>query len=235
MAREYNTKNLKVVANGTAKLHICKAGETDATHYIDPKAGQVVGVNHVTGAVLEDDVQASDGAMEPALEEYRAALEQSMNTYIARQYYEDTALCSVYAKGSELTVVISAEKLNLRNFWSGQWLSTWKAEVASTEVKVEGLIKVRAHYFEDGNVQLQTSKTVKPVSLPKSAAAELAEAISSQISTEEKLLQEGLEDMYQGMTDETFKAMRRVMPVHRNKVSWNINEARLNANLTAGK
>ena len=35
------------------------------------------------------------------------------------------------------------------------------------------------------------------------------------------------------MTEETFKAMRRVMPVHRNKVSWNINEARLNANLTS--
>ena len=40
---------------------------------------------------------------------------------------------------------------------------------------------------------------------------------------------------YTGMTEETFKAMRRVMPVHRNKVSWNINEARLNANLTSGK
>jgi hypothetical protein len=37
--------------------------------------------------------------------------------------------------------------------------------------------------------------------------------------------------MYGNMTDETFKAMRRVMPVHRNKMNWNINEVKLNQNL----
>jgi len=42
---------------------------------------------------------------------------------------------------------------------------------------------------------------------------------------------EGLEEMYGNMTDETFKAMRRVMPVHRNKMNWNINEVKLNQNL----
>jgi hypothetical protein len=30
---------------------------------------------------------------------------------------------------------------------------------------------------------------------------------------------------------ERVKAMRRVMPVHRNNMNWNINEVKLNANL----
>lgn len=232
MAREYNTKTMKMVASGDSKIHICKAAEQDATHYIDPKSGQVVGVNHVTGTVLEDDTQPAAGPMEPGLEDQRAALEQVLSEYIANQYYDDTALCSVYAKGSTLSVVISAEKLNLRNFWSGSWISTWTIEVGPASMDVAGEIKVRAHYFEDGNVQLQTKKACKSTSIPKGGAADVASAVQSHIATEEKILQEGLEEMYTGMTEETFKAMRRVMPVHRNKVSWNINEARLNANLT---
>mmetsp|Transcript_72017 Transcript_72017/g.204420 ORF Transcript_72017/g.204420 Transcript_72017/m.204420 type:complete len:131 (-) Transcript_72017:904-1296(-) len=53
------------------QIHICKAAEQDATHYIDPKSGQVVGVNHVTATLLEDDTQPAAGPMEPALEEQR--------------------------------------------------------------------------------------------------------------------------------------------------------------------
>ncbi len=55
----------------TGQIHICKAAEQDATHYIDPKAGQVVGVNHVTGTVLEDETQPAAGPMEPGLEDQR--------------------------------------------------------------------------------------------------------------------------------------------------------------------
>ena len=37
--------------------------------------------------------------------------------------------------------------------------------------------------------------------------------------------------MYDNMTNETFKAMRRIMPISRTKMKWNINEIALNKNL----
>lgn len=177
------------------QIHICKAAEQDATHYIDPKSGTVVGVNHVTATLLEDDTQPVAGPMEPALEEQRAALEQVLSDYIATQYYDDTALCSVYAKDGELTVVISAEKLNLRNFWSGSWISSWTIKAGAASMDVVGEIKVRAHYFEDGNVQLQTKKACANTSIPNGSAGDVASAVQSHIATEEKIVQEGLEEM----------------------------------------
>ena len=54
--------------------------------------------------------------MEPALEEQRAALEMTMGDYVANQYYDDTAHCSVYAKAGMLTVVLNSRPRTQRNF-----------------------------------------------------------------------------------------------------------------------
>ena len=138
----------------------------------------------------------------------------------------------MYASGGKLTAVVSGERLNLRNFWSGLFVSTWTVQPPSSGGAgggggsiAAGEIKVRAHYFEDGNVQLQTKKAVAETPLEE-AGADFAAAVVAAITKEEKALQAGLELMYANMTDETFKAMRRVMPVHRNKMNWNINEVK---------
>ena len=41
-------------------------------------------------------------------------------------------------------------------------------------------------------------------------------------------LQTALEDMYANMNEETFRAMRRIMPVKRTKMEWNVNAVRMN-------
>lgn len=89
-------------------------------------------------------------------------------------------------------------------------------------------LQVHAHYFEDGNVQLQTSKQISPVSLSFSSEADLAAKVVALIQSSESNVQAGLEDMYANMAEETFKAMRRVMPVKRTKMDWNINAVRMN-------
>ena len=94
----------------------------------------------------------------------------------------------MYAWEGVLHVVIYGERLNLRNFWSGSWLSVWEIK----DKELSGTIKVcppcplipacfsppislihflkplqlRAHYFEEGNVQMQTTKTLPPTPLP---------------------------------------------------------------------
>ena len=90
---------------------------------------------------------------------------------------------------------------------------------------------LRRHYFEDGNVQLQTHKAYDDRSLDFADAAGLAAAAVDAIDTCETDLQKGLQDMYDNMSNETFKAMRRIMPITRTKMKWNIHEISLNRNL----
>ena len=40
-------------------------------------------------------------------------------------------------------------------------------------------------------------------------------------------MQQGLEAMYTNMSDETFKAMRRTMPISLMKMDWNLNAVRM--------
>lgn len=77
------------------------------------------------------------------------------------------------------------------------------------------------HYFEDGNVQLNTEAmkaafVTADSGRPESVAAVAVKAIEDL----EALYQSDLEDNYYAMDSTTFKALRRVLPITRNKVDW---------------
>lgn len=50
----------------------------------------------------------------------------------------------MYASSGTLHAVIYGERLNLRNYWSGSWLSVWKIENATSgSPTLSGSVKVR--------------------------------------------------------------------------------------------
>ena len=83
--------------------------------------------------------------------------------------------------------------------------------------------EVRAHYFEDGNVQLYATKEVTASNVIDVAAL---------IEEKENALHAGLEAMYGDMADATFKALRRVMPITKLKMKWSVDALRLKGGLT---
>jgi capping protein alpha len=80
-------------------------------------------------------------------------------------------------------------------------------------------VKVSVHYFEDGNVQLHSACELSAsvlVDQPDSLARKVADAVSKF----ESEYQGALEEMYVNMHRTTFRAMRRLLPVNRQKFVW---------------
>ena len=117
LARAFNTKNFRAIKNGDSKLILCEPAEVDATHYMEPKSGKILGVNHITGEPVDGDEADMPGPTEPALEDVRSAVDNAVAGYVSSQYMPGSGVSAVYAKGNTLTVVVSGEKLNLRNYW----------------------------------------------------------------------------------------------------------------------
>ncbi|TYZ62674.1 hypothetical protein PybrP1_011298, partial [[Pythium] brassicae (nom. inval.)] len=182
----YNVKYALAVdvPDAEYQILICEDAEVDASHYIDPIGKRVFGFDHVKQTALQ--------------------------SYLQFEFmHQGTA--GVYVKGSTLHVNVCAKRINLRNFWSGRWQSRWEADLTTNPLRVKGSIALHVHYFENGNLQLQSEKVVEDA-VSFSSAAGLGDALLRVIKDADDNLQTNLEDMYINMSQETFKEMRRVMP-----------------------
>lgn len=109
---------------------------------------------------------------------------------------------------------------------SGRWQSRWELDLTTNPVRVAGKIALHVHYFENGNLQLQSETRVDDESVRFSTPNELGDALLRVIKDAEDNLQTNLEDMYINMSQETFKEMRRVMPVTQTKMEWTLHAHR---------
>ena len=100
--------------------------------------------------------------------------------------------------------------LSCRN---GRWRSTYIYSPSSSSLT--GHIQIDVHYYEDGNVRLQTKKPVNE-SLSSGSSAEIVRAIAGI----EKKYQEELNRAFGALSEGAFKNLRRQLPVTRQKVEW---------------
>jgi capping protein alpha len=135
-------------------------------------------------------------------EEERICLQSKLDEYMTGRFLPENSAAGVFTQGGDLVVSVAGEKPNLRNFWSGKWLSNWSVKLSPGQASVSGTIKVRicdvdvvcsadflifrifqvhAHYFEDGNVQLQTTKDIAEIVLPYADVSELATQVVGHI------------------------------------------------------
>ena len=232
IARAYNNKNNKIVKSPSgANAILSSIGEVDATHYVDPSNGSIFAVNHIT---LETSEADGDSNMDSSIELKRAVLQSSIDSYMKDIYPDCNSSGCVYAKDGKLHVVITGEKTNLRNFWGGKWSSNWTIEWDQSSTTCTGEIKVHAHYFEDGNVQLQTAKPIAANKWNWAFSESQCSNIIDYIKTKESDLNKSLGMMYLNMDAETFKSIRRILPVTKLKMDWNTVRNSLTTTLQAG-
>ena len=130
----------------------------------------------------------------------------------------------------------SAHANTTNNNRTGSWKSesTVRVKTAARVATMKYAISVLVHYFEEGNVQLTTS-TSGQVDIPVSGGdAELADAIVAELRRVEKQYLMSLEDSF-GDLSETFKELRRKLPLTQSHFPWQNSESFLASELNSLK
>jgi len=213
--REYNTEQMVQVDSPKGhKVLITKYGEVADGDYLDPKGGVVLHYDHIKQEVTGTRA-ISSGDLENNIESLRRAYEDEAFNYVHEHYPHGTT--TVYGKDGKIIICISSARFNPHNFWNGRWRSVWTCHGG----ELVGHFKIVVHYYEDGNVQLNTdtTQTVK-ITEQGNAAATAKEALKA-ITKAEQQFQESLDQSYRSMGDTTFKALRRALPITRTRIDWN--------------
>ena len=159
--------------------------------------------------------------------ELRDITEDVLKSYLEKYYKPEVTKSNVYfdEASNKLVVLISAHNINLKNFWSGEWLSTWELEVGSNNVK--GNIKANTYYYEEGNIQFNLNTNFEEA-LKGNNNEEIAIAFVKAIEKNENNVQLELENVYNDFSDKYIKPLRRKLPVTGTKMNWSLNQIQFN-------
>lgn len=217
---KYNTDQFIPAVVDGVKDHvlITSHGEVDNGRFFDPRSKKSFRYDH-----LRNTVSDVDDSSEPEGEQWRSAVDDSFRSYVEDHYPHGAY--SVYSKIDNgaivVTVCIEDHRYEPNNFWNGRWRSEWCATIDenSGNAQIVGILKNQVHYYEDGNVQLVSSKECKD-SISASNERQLAKDFLKVVSKAESDYQQAISENYQNMSETTFKALRRQLPITRSKVDW---------------
>lgn len=159
-------------------------------------------------------------------EPWRVALEKELTAYVSVHY--KSAACSVFGSSDQgsvsLVACTEAHKFQPSNFWNARWRARWavtfQPSAKNETIEINGILKVQVHYYEDGNVQLVSHKEIKET-ITLGDNEQTAKNIVKVIEKAENDYQNAISENYQTMSETTFKALRRALPVTRSKIDWN--------------
>ncbi|RMD40731.1 hypothetical protein DV735_g4411, partial [Chaetothyriales sp. CBS 134920] len=139
----------------------------------------------------------------------------------AIEKYNEDQLVSVKLPGTSQHVIISAHN----RVAQGRYVDTHSRKAFHFDhltgtATLRGTVRVNVHYYEDGNVALTTTKTIADTAVGGGEAEAEAEAVVAKIAAIEKQYQEQVNRTFVSMNEQGFKALRRQLPVTRQKVDW---------------
>lgn len=216
----YNKEQLTPVKlpNEDRYVLITEYNDLGSNRFYDPRSNKSFKFDHLR----KETSDFEDWEPDQRVENWRIALEIEFDAYTSNHFKHGTS--NVFAKKQDSNIVligcIEDHQFQPQNYWNGRWRSQWIFSINGNTVDIKGVLKIQVHYYEDGNVQLVTSKEIKD-SREVSDAEQCAKEIIKFVEEAENDYQSAITDNYQTMSETTFKALRRQLPVTRTKMDWN--------------
>ncbi|KAK7576316.1 hypothetical protein V9T40_012602 [Parthenolecanium corni] len=215
----YNKEQLTPVKiNNDNYVLITEYNDLGSNRFFDPRSKESFKFDHLRKEASDYEEWIPD----QSLETWRTALELEFDAYTLTHYKHGT--CNVFAKKQDSTTVligcIEDHQFQPQNYWNGRWRSQWIFTINGNNVDVKGILKVQVHYYEDGNVQLVTSKEINK-EVDVGDEEQTVKDLIKLVGDAENEYQSAITDNYQTMSETTFKALRRQLPVTRTKIDWN--------------
>lgn len=184
------------------KVLLTPYNQLDGGRFVAPSQGVSFEYDHIQGQI--QDIQP----IEEQDPKERHELQEQMDEYVSRHYSNGIVNVFVDGEGSKLVVCLVGDKYSGANYWNGSWRSMW----SFAHGQLNGSCKVQVHYFEEGNVQLDTqSDFSKDIQLDK---------VVGEIERFEGEYQQAVNDGYGELAERTFKGLRRTLPVTQTRVDW---------------
>jgi len=217
---QYNKDQLTPVKVEGSELFglITEHNDLGGGRFTDPRSNQSFKYDHLRKEATDYQTWEPDTGMEAL----RSAIENKVTEYCLQHYPHGVS--STFSKkteeGNTIVCCIEDHQFQPKNLWNGRWRSQWSILVSGQQAEVTGVLKVQVHYYEEGNIQLVSSKEVKET-IALGNEAEAAKELVRIMEDAETEYQTGISENYQTMSETTFKALRRQLPVTRTKIDWN--------------
>ena len=171
------------------------------------------------------------------------ALSKAMDEYLALKFSSAgvRAAHDVTASAADtITIATYAERVDLHNHHAGSWKGSYTFCPSSGSLC--GSVSIRAHIWENGgNVQLHSDITLDAINVGTCPAddsekqASWAQGVVRQIEVwEDKDVMDQLTTMFDSVGNTYLKSLRRVMPITRTKMNWNVLAHRVRQTLGEG-
>lgn len=222
---KYGESHLSQIPNDVTNTKVVISGLTKDADGFYHDQGQKVKFKIGLGSGNVEEA----GAEEPPQNELRDLIDAKIKVYLEENFKDEITKKNVYfdAAANKIVILISSHNLNLKSFWTGEWLSTWELDL--NENKAKGNIKGNTYYYEEGNVQFNFDTNFDSTISGDDAEAKSKSMIEF-IKKSENEIEIELDKVYDDLSDNYIKPLRRKIPVTGTKMNWSLNQVQFAQN-----
>ena len=181
-----------------------------SSKYIDYIKGEKFAFDIAKQAIIDVESYTPDVSVD-------SALVDKLQQY-GDDYFQGYTFTIIPESRDVYTIVIIGEKLNKDNFYTGKWHSQYQVK----DGEISGAIDLDIHYFEDGNVRLKYTESdiSNQEGAGSSSSVSSASDVVNFINRTDNAIELKLIDQFQHLNQQSFKNLRRLLPVTRSKINW---------------